>query len=293
LAAPEATPLRDAAPPTPAPLRGAASPVRGGGTRPTRAPSQPSLFDAAPADPAAREKRTSADRARGVAAARASADLAEGHRERLRARFDSGETLPDYELLELLLFRSLPRVDTKPIAKALIREFGSFAAAIAAPAQRLMAIPGLGERAASDFRLVRAAAERFTHGALAEKKTLSSTDAVADFFRTRLRTADREEFHVLFLDRKNQFLAAERAAVGTVDHTPVYPREVMRRALELAATAVVLVHNHPSGDPTPSRADVVMTQKIIEAGAALGIAVHDHLIVGANRCLSLRAEGLI
>jgi DNA repair protein RadC len=223
----------------------------------------------------------------------AAAEALEGHRSRLRARFDRGEELPDYELLELLLTRSLARQDTKPIAKKLVKRFGSLSGALAAPAGRLMEIDGVGQRVASDLRLVRRCAERFVRADLAARETLASTDAVVDYFRTTLRGAEREEFHVLFLDKKNGFLAAEKAQEGTVDHTPVYPREVLKRAIELGASAIVLVHNHPSGDPTPSRADVTMTARIVEAVAPVGITVHDHLVIGGNDYASLRASGLM
>lgn len=222
----------------------------------------------------------------------ASPDLAEGHRQRLRQRFDRGERLADYELLELLLFRPIPRRDTKPVAKAMIAEFGSFAGALSAPAARLTEIDGVGERVVSDFRLVRAAAERLALAELAERPVLSSTDAVAGYFRTKLAGLPREEFHILFLDKKNRFLADECAGVGTVDHAPVYPREVLTRALALSASGIVLVHNHPSGDPTPSRADIAITRKIVEAMAPVGIAVHDHIIVAGAKHLSMRGEGL-
>jgi len=220
-------------------------------------------------------------------------DALEGHRERLRARFDRGEALADYELLELLLTVTLRRKDTKPIAKALVKRFGSLAGALAAPANRLMEVDGVGPRVASDFRLVRRCAERFARADLETRQSLGSTDAVVAYFRTRLRGVEREEFHVLYLDKKNGFLAAEKAQEGTVDHTPVYPREVLRRAIELGASALVLVHNHPSGDPTPSRADVAMTQKIVEAVAPVGITVHDHLVIGGNDYVSLRGSGLM
>lgn len=223
----------------------------------------------------------------------AAAEALEGHRSRLRARFDRGEALADYEILELLLTLSIPRRDTKPVAKALVKRFGSLAAALAAPASRLTEVDGVGERVASDFRLVRHCAERFARAELEARQTLGSTDAVVAYFRTRLRGVEREEFHVLYLDKKNGFLAAEKAQEGTVDHTPVYPREVLRRAIELGASAIVLVHNHPSGDPTPSRADVAMTKKIVEAVAPIGITVHDHLIIGGNDYVSLRGSGLM
>ncbi|MCF3931818.1 DNA repair protein RadC [Acuticoccus sp. M5D2P5] len=220
-------------------------------------------------------------------------DVAAGHRLRLRARFDRGERLADYELLELLLFRSVPRRDTKPIARALMKAFGSFAAAIAAPTSQLVKVNGVGEKVASDFRLVRAAAERFSYASLEERKTLSSTDAVAEYYRPQLRLAKREEFHILFLDRRNQFLRSECVQVGTIDHAPVYPREVLEKCLEVGASAIVLVHNHPSGDPTPSRADITMTRSILEALQPVNIAVHDHLIIGGDRYTSLRQEGVI
>ncbi|WP_425428461.1 RadC family protein [Acuticoccus kandeliae] len=220
-------------------------------------------------------------------------NVAAGHRDRLRARFDRGEALPDYELLELLLFRSLPRRDTKPIARAMMKDFGSFAAALAAPAMRLRQIDGVGDKVVHDFRMIRVAAERFARAALEKKITIGSTEAVVDYYRTQLRLAEREEFHILFLDKRNGVLASERAQVGTVDHTPVYPREVLKRAIELGASAIVLVHNHPSGDPTPSRADIKMTKTIVDALAPVGITVHDHLIIGGDRFTSLRAEGLM
>ncbi len=227
------------------------------------------------------------------AATTRSADMVEGHRNRLRARFDRGETLADYELLELVLFRAIPRRDTKPIAKAMLARFGSFAEALAAPAARLTEIDGVGERVVSDMRIVRAAAERFALADLRQRPSLSSTAAVADYYRTKLKSADREEFHVLFLDKRNKFLASECAGVGTVDHTPVYPREVIARALTHGATAIVLVHNHPSGDPTPSRADITMTEQIIRATAAVDVSVHDHIIIAGNAYLSMRGEGFI
>lgn len=222
-----------------------------------------------------------------------SVDMTEGHRSRLRERFDRGETLSDYELLELLLFRPIPRRDTKPIAKAMIAAFGSFASAISAPPQRLTEIEGVGSRVVSDFRLIRAAAEKMTLGALNETQQFGSTDAVANHFRAKLMGRPREEFHTLFLDKKNKFLASECAGVGTVDHAPVYPREVVSRALALGASAIVLVHNHPSGDPTPSRADITVTQTIGQALATVGIAVHDHVIIAGSKHLSMRGEGYI
>jgi DNA repair protein RadC len=218
-----------------------------------------------------------------------------GHRERLRARFREGgaDALPDYELLELLLFRALPRRDVKPLAKDLIARFGSFAEVLAAPEARLAEVKGVGETVVTELKLVKAAAERFTRGAVRNRTVLSSWAAVLDYCRASMAFADREQFRILFLDKKNTLIADELQQTGTVDHTPVYPREVLRRALELSATALILVHNHPSGDPTPSRADVAMTRTIAEAARPLGIAVHDHLIVGRDGHASLKGLGLI
>jgi DNA repair protein RadC len=218
-----------------------------------------------------------------------------GHRDRLRARFrDSGsEALSDYELLELVLFRALPRRDVKPLAKTLIAKFGSFAEAIAAPPQRLAEVEGLGDTTITDLKVIEAAARRLAHGAVKRRPVLSSWSAVIEYCRAAMAFADREQFRVIFLDKRNQLIADEVQQVGTVDHTPVYPREVVKRALELSATAVILVHNHPSGDPTPSRADIVMTQQIVEVAKPLGIAVHDHIIVGKEGHASMKGLRLI
>jgi DNA repair protein RadC len=218
-----------------------------------------------------------------------------GHRERLRERFLAGgpDALADYELLELVLFRALPRRDVKPLAKALLKAFGSFAEVIAAPAARLGEVPGVGDAVIAELKVVQAAARRFVRGELKDRRVLSSWSAVLDYCRTAQAFADKEQFRVLFLDKRNQLIADETQAVGTVDHTPVYPREVVKRALELAATAVILVHNHPSGDPTPSAADIQMTQAIVEAARPFGISVHDHIIVGRDGHASLKALKLI
>jgi DNA repair protein RadC len=218
-----------------------------------------------------------------------------GHRERLRARFrEAGpEAVTDYELLELILFRALPRRDVKPLAKSLIAKFGSFAEAIAAPPQRLAEVPGLGDAAITELKIVQAAAKRLARGEVGRRPVLSSWSAVLDYCRTAMAFSDKEQFRVLFLDKRNQLIADELQQVGTVDHTPVYPREVVKRALELSATAVILVHNHPSGDPTPSRADIQMTQAIVEVARPLGIAVHDHLIVGKEGHASFKGLKLI
>jgi DNA repair protein RadC len=218
-----------------------------------------------------------------------------GHRERLRARFTEvgGDPLPDYELLELILFRSMPRRDVNPVAKDILKRFGSFAEALAAPPQRLMEVDGVGESVATDLKIVAAAARRLTRGAVAKRPVLSSWNAVLDHCRTAMAFADREQFRLLFLDKRNALIADEVQQSGTVDHTPVYPREVVKRALELSASAVILVHNHPSGDPTPSAADIAMTREIIDVAKPLGIAVHDHIIVGRDGHASLKGLRLI
>jgi DNA repair protein RadC len=218
-----------------------------------------------------------------------------GHRERLKTRFREagGEALADYELLELLLFQVLPRRDTKPVAKALIARFGSFAEVLAAPAALLGEVEGVGEAVALHLKLAQAAATRYARGAVAPKRVLASWQAVLDYCRTAVAFEAVEQFRILFLDRKNALIADEVQQRGTVDHTPVYPREVVKRALELSATALVLVHNHPSGDPTPSAADVAMTRSVIDIAKPLGIAVHDHIVVGRDRHASLKALKLI
>lgn len=213
-----------------------------------------------------------------------------GHRERLRERFrDAGaDALSDYELLELVLFRALPRRDVKPLAKALIARFGSFAETMHAPEARLREVSGLGEAAITEIKLVAAAAARVTKGQVKSRTVLSSWSAVIDYCRTTMAFADKEQFRILFLDKRNQLIADELQQVGTVDHTPVYPREIVKRALELSATAVIMVHNHPSGDPTPSQADIQMTRTIMAIAEPLGVAVHDHIIVGKNGHASLK-----
>ena len=218
-----------------------------------------------------------------------------GHRDRLRARFAEvgGEALPDYELLELVLFRSIPRRDVKPIAKELVRRFGSFAEVLAAPVHRLTEIDGVGDGVASDLKIVEAAARRLAKGAVAKRPVLGSWTAVLDYCRTAMAFAEREQFRLLFLDKRNALIADEVQGSGTVDHTPVYPREVVRRALELSATALILVHNHPSGDPTPSAADVRMTREIMDVAKPLGITIHDHIIVGREGHASLKGLRLI
>jgi DNA repair protein RadC len=218
-----------------------------------------------------------------------------GHRERLRARFRQAgaEGLHDYELLELLLFRTIPRIDVKPLAKDLLKRFGSFAGVLAAPEGRLKEVAGVGDATVSDLKVTLAAAQRITRGEVEGRPILSSWSAVLDYCRTTMAFADKEQFRILFLDKRNQLIRDEMQQQGTVDHTPVYPREVAKRALELSATAVVLLHNHPSGDPTPSQADIEMTRAIIEVARPLGIAVHDHIIVGKDGHASLKGLKLI
>jgi DNA repair protein RadC len=218
-----------------------------------------------------------------------------GHRERLRARFmEAGsEALADYEMLELVLFRALPRRDVKPLAKDLLARFGSFAEVISAPRARLAEVDGLGEAAITEFKVVQAAAHRFARGQVQKRQVLSSWASVLDYVRAAQAFAEKEQFRILFLDKRNQLIADEIQQQGTVDHTPVYPREVVKRALELSSTAIILVHNHPSGDPTPSRADIQMTQAIVDIAKPLGISVHDHLIVGKDGHASLKGLKLI
>ena len=192
-----------------------------------------------------------------------------------------------------MLFRAIPRRDVKPLAKALIAKFGSFAEVVSAAPARLREVDGLGEAAITEIKIVQAAAGRLARGQVKSKAVLSSWSSVLDYCRTAMAFADKEQFRILFLDKRNQLIADELQQVGTVDHTPVYPREVVKRALELSATAIILVHNHPSGDPTPSHADIQMTQQIVEIAKPLGIAVHDHIIVGKDGHASLKALRLI
>ncbi|AKI00515.1 DNA repair protein radc [Hoeflea sp. IMCC20628] len=218
-----------------------------------------------------------------------------GHRDRLRLRFrDSGDrALADYELLELLLFRLIPRRDTKPIAKALLARFGSLPEVLGAPTHLLTEIKGVGDSVATDLKLVAAIAHRMLKGELKDRQVLASWSAVIEYCRAAMAFEAREQFRVLFLDKKNTLIADEIQQTGTVDHTPVYPREVVKRALELSATAIILVHNHPSGDPTPSRADIEMTKLIIDTAKPLGITVHDHIIIGKDGHASLKGLKLI
>ena len=218
-----------------------------------------------------------------------------GHRQRLRDRFrEAGaDALSDYEILELLLFRSVPRADTKERAKALLKRFGSLAEVLGAPEHLLCEVPDIGMASALDLKVVAAAALRMTRGEIKGREVLSSWGQVLDYCRAAMAFEEREQFRILFLDKKNALIADEVQQTGTVDHTPVYPREVVKRALELSATAIILVHNHPSGDPTPSRADIDMTKMIIESAKPLGIAVHDHIIIGKDGHASMKGLLLI
>jgi DNA repair protein RadC len=218
-----------------------------------------------------------------------------GHRERLRERFYRAgpDALSDYELLEMALFPALPRRDTKPLAKLLLKKFGSFAEVIHAPEARLREVDGIKDASINQLKLIAAAAQRIAKGEIKRKIALSSWNDVIDYCRTGMAFADKEQFRILFLDKRNQLIADEVQQTGTVDHTPVYPREVIKRALELSATAIILVHNHPSGDPTPSQADIQMTKAIIDIASPLGISVHDHIIVGKNGHASMKGLKLI
>jgi len=218
-----------------------------------------------------------------------------GHRKRLRSRFLNGgaDAMPDYELLEMTLFAALPRRDTKPLARALLSRFGSFAEVIAAPRARLMEVKGVGESIANHLKIVEAAAHRLAKTKVMGRPALSSWSALLDYCTAAMARSETEEFRILFLDRKNCLIADEVQNRGTVDHTPVYPREIIKRALELTASAIILVHNHPSDDPTPSKADIAMTREIVAAAKTLGIAVHDHLVVGRGGHASFKSLGLL
>ena len=203
------------------------------------------------------------------------------------------DALPDYELLELLLFLSIPQRDTKPLAKTLIDRFGSFADVIATHPDRLMEIDGVKDATVAALKTVEAAALRLAKGRVMNRTALSSWDALLDYCSAAMAREQTEQFRVLYLDRKNVLIKDEVHQRGTVDHTPVYPREVVKRALELSASAIILVHNHPSGDPTPSRADILMTREIATAAKALKIEVHDHLVIGRGKHASFKALGLL
>lgn len=218
-----------------------------------------------------------------------------GHRERLRARFDEGgpAALADYELLEMLLFRAMPRGDVKPLAWRLMQSFGDLNRVITAPRARLEQVPGIGPAVIRELKLMEAVARRMARARVINRPVISGWDALLDYCHTAMAHRETEQFRVFYLDRKNTLIADEAQAQGTVDHVPVYPREIVKRALELNASALILVHNHPSGDPTPSDADIAMTRKVAAAAEALGLTVHDHIIIGRSRELSFRASGYL
>ncbi len=216
-----------------------------------------------------------------------------GHRERLRARFRKGsDPLPDYELVELLLFHTIPRIDVKPLAKRLVEKFGNFAGVVSAPREVLLGL-GLKDGTIDMLKIVRDAAVRLARQEVIDRPVLSSWQKVLDYCRARLAHEPTERFHLLFLDRKNVLIADEEQQRGTVDHTPVYPREVVKRALDLGASAIILVHNHPSGDPTPSKADIAMTREVAKAAETLGVTVHDHIVIGRTGHASFKGMGLL
>ena len=235
------------------------------------------------------------DEATGVAVPDRLPSYIKDHRQRLRARFTEGgaRAMPDYELLELVLFRALPRQDVKPLARLLLDTFGDFNRVITAEPARLAAIKGVGDAVVVELKVIEAAAQRMARARVMNRPVLSSWDALIDYCHTAMAHRATEQFRILFLDRKNVLIADEEQARGTVDHVPVYPREVVKRALELNASALILVHNHPSGDPTPSDADVSMTIQIQDAAKVLGLTLHDHLIIGKSRELSFRTQGYL
>jgi DNA repair protein RadC len=213
----------------------------------------------------------------------------------LKDRFLRGgrAAVQDYEMLELLLFRTIPRRDVKPLAKSLLTQFGSLAEVLAAPYSRLIGVDGIGESTAFDLKLVEASGRDLARSAVVKRQVLASWSAVIDYCRVAMAYAEKEQFRILFLDKRNGLLADEVQQTGTVDHTPVYPREVVKRALELSASAVILVHNHPSGDPTPSQADIRMTRELADIAKPLGVLIHDHIIVGRMGHASMKGLGLI
>lgn len=217
------------------------------------------------------------------------------HRARLRERFLSGgaAALPDYEMLELILFRAIPRRDVKPIARLLLETFGSFNNVISAPAERLDEVAGVGKSVITELKIVEAAAHRLARARVMHRPIISSWDALLEYCQTTMAHLETEAFRVLYLDRRNVLVADEEQSRGTVDKVPVYPREIVKRALELNASALILVHNHPSGDPTPSTEDITMTEQVQRAADALGLTLHDHLVIGKSREISFRSEGLL
>jgi DNA repair protein RadC len=218
-----------------------------------------------------------------------------GHRHRLREKLlqHGPDSLADYELLELLLALAIPRIDVKPLAKTLLKEFGSFAGVIGAEPSLLLKIKGMGEGAVAGLKTVKAAALRMTKQELIDRPVIGNWQKLLDYCRISLAEEKIEQFHLLFLNHKNELIAHERQQTGTVDHAPVYPREVVKRALQLDASAIIMVHNHPSGDPTPSKDDVAMTKAVAAAAEKLGILLHDHVVVGRKGHKSMRSLGLL
>lgn len=266
--------------------------LAGGGDAPARRKAKP-------AKPATATKSPPPDPAAAPAAdtgAEAEKPHYHGHRDRLRERFLSAgpDALPDYELLELLLFQAIPRRDVKPLAKELLTAFGSLWAVTQASPEQLKARFGFSDGIIAALRVVGAIGLRMARQQVIGQPILSSWQKLLDYCAGAMAHEPVEQFRLLFLDRKNTLIADEVQQRGTVDHTPVYPREVVRRALELSASAVILVHNHPSGDPTPSRADIEMTKQIMAAATALGVVVHDHVIIGkGGRYVSFKSAGLM
>lgn len=217
------------------------------------------------------------------------------HRKRLRERFIAGgeKAVADYELLELVLFRAIPRQDVKPLARNLLDTFGDFNSALSAPRERLAQVSGVGDAVITELKIIEAAAHRLAQSKVIDKQVISGWDALVGYCRTAMAHAETEQFRILFLDRKNMLIADEPQAKGTIDHVPVYPREVVKRALELNASALILVHNHPSGDPTPSDADIAVTRQIQDAAEVLSITLHDHLVVGTSGEFSFRSAGYL
>ncbi|MGB3554413.1 MAG: DNA repair protein RadC [Jannaschia sp.] len=244
----------------------------------------PDLFPACSAVPVAPPRRSAPER-----------DHRLNHRARLRERFLRGGAvaMPDYELLEMILFRALPRGDTKALANRLLRTFGDLNRVMAASQARLAAVDGVGEAVVAQIKIMEAVGHRMARARIIDRPILASWDALLTYLRTAMAHQGVERFRTLYLDRRNVLIADEEMGEGTVDHVPVYPREVVKRALELDASALILVHNHPSGDPTPSEADIAMTYTIRDAAQALGLVLHDHLIVGKGRELSFRSEGIL
>ena len=218
-----------------------------------------------------------------------------GHRQRLRERFLKGGdgAVADYELLELILYQAIPRRDTKPIAKALLRKFKTFSGVVSADPVALRAVDGVGDAAVVALKAIGAAARHLLHDRVIDRPVIGSWDRLLEYLKAALAHEAREQFRVLFLDAKNALLADEDAWHGTVNQSPVYPREIVKRALELHATAIIMVHNHPSGDPTPSQADIAMTKAVQDATAKLGIALHDHVVIGRAGHASFRSMGLL